>query len=181
MSTPALLGLESLVLLLRNVLLWSDPDENTHSNWHQPCRTHPKFTMASPSESPPAADGSLIPTDKVGELRTHRDISKVKRLSTVVVDRLSRSVGGTVPPASSSSSQGRRVFSLNRKNKQLSIGRCQPPDTYWWVIFGSSLSFRFNSSSDQVYEHGRGIANRGIPVHSSTISSNTASSTALLR
>ena len=90
------------------------------------------LTMASPpfkSESPPAVDGPLIPADKVNEPRIHRDVSKVKRLSTVVektVDRLSRSVGGTAPPPTSPNlPQGRRVFSLSRRNKQLSIGGCQ--------------------------------------------------------
>jgi hypothetical protein len=86
------------------------------------------LTMASPPESPPAFDGSPILADKVNKSRTHRDVSKVKRLSTVVektVDRLSRSVGGTAP--SPTSSQARRVFSLSRKKLSVpeSIGRCQ--------------------------------------------------------
>ena len=86
---------------------------------------HPAFTMVSPSESLLAVEGS---TDEVDGLRTHRDISKVKCLSTVVemtVDRLS--VGGTVPSPTTyfTTRQGRRVFSLSRKNKQLLIGGCQ--------------------------------------------------------
>jgi sterol 3beta-glucosyltransferase len=107
-------------------------------------------TMASPPftlESPPAVDGPLIPADKVNEPRTHRDVSNVKRLSTVVektVDRLSRSVGGTAPPPTSpTSSQGRRVFGLSRRNKQLSIGGCQ-----YNLSYSLLMIFRLASTSE---------------------------------
>lgn len=68
-------------------------------------------------------DGAQYPADKVEDSRCQNIVqSRVKRLSTAVektVDRLSRSVGGTVSPPSSTptSPTTRRVFSLSRKNR----------------------------------------------------------------